>query len=100
MSALAAQSDPERLATVTQLRRRGGGDGLVSPGTTAEFWESLYRQMGRTLHDASTVDAHRIAIAGVALLIEGAAAEGLLAPEAAQEVRLLLTEAVQAPDQL
>ncbi|MFD4397260.1 hypothetical protein [Kitasatospora sp. NPDC058478] len=100
MTGQAAASSDHDLATVTPLWRRSGGGSAGVEGTAAEYWEAVYRQQGRTLRDGSTADAHRTALATVALLLDGAEAEGEVPPAAAAYLKGLLIEGIQVPDQL
>ncbi|MER7707184.1 hypothetical protein ABTX81_30325 [Kitasatospora sp. NPDC097605] len=103
MAGLAAHTDPDpgqSLATVTHLRR-----GPVSEQSdddhraAALWWQDIYRQMGRRLDDAATAEVHRIVLAGMSFLIDGAEENGY-DRATLQAMRTLILEAVKAPDQL
>lgn len=103
MAGLAAQSNPDprqSLATVTPLRRGPGGEGEDDRLAGALWWRDLYLQMGRRLDDMANAEVHRIALAGMAFLVDGAEQQGGLPPEAARMMRDLIREGIQAPDLL
>ncbi|WP_333745534.1 hypothetical protein [Streptomyces sp. IBSBF 2950] len=64
----------------------------------AAWWEKIYGDMGRTLKDPDTAEAHRITSAGFGLLIDGARAAGMLSESQATYLSGLAVEAVRAPD--
>ncbi|MER5302189.1 hypothetical protein ABT039_22400 [Streptomyces lasiicapitis] len=76
----------------------GGGDDSPTEPQVAAWWEQCYAQMGRTLTDGETADAHRITAAGFGLLIDGARASGVLSESQAAYLSGLAVEAVRAPD--
>ncbi|MCZ0983887.1 hypothetical protein O1L60_44800 [Streptomyces diastatochromogenes] len=64
----------------------------------AAWWEKIFQDMGRTLTEAQTAEAHRITSAGFGLLIDGARAAGVLTDSQASYLSGMAVEAVRAPD--
>ncbi|MFF2571150.1 hypothetical protein [Streptomyces sp. NPDC058084] len=64
----------------------------------AAWWESIFQDMGRTLTDEQTAEAHRVTSAGFGLLIDGARAAGVLTESQAEYLSAMAVEAVRAPD--
>ncbi|MCF1592427.1 MULTISPECIES: hypothetical protein [Streptomyces] len=92
------QPSPE--AAVIPLRpvASAGGDGRPTDLQVAAWWEKIFGDMGRTLTDPATAEAHRITAAGFGLLIDGARAAGVLSDSQATYLSGLAVEAVRAPD--
>ncbi|MEU3399413.1 hypothetical protein [Streptomyces filamentosus] len=89
-------------ATVIPLRTglAVSRDGSMTDQQVAAWWESVFQNMGRTLGDERTAEAHRVTAAGFGLLIEGARAAGVLSEPQAQYLSEMAVEAVRAPDHL
>ncbi|MDX3165965.1 hypothetical protein PV516_19445 [Streptomyces scabiei] len=76
----------------------GGETGSPTDTQVAAWWQKIYGDMGRTLCDPATAEAHRITAAGFGLLIDGARASGVLSESQATYLSGLAVEAVRAPD--
>lgn len=87
-------------ATVIPLRPGITADAHGNPTDpqVAAWWEKIYRDMGRTLTDEDTAEAHRITAAAFGLLIDGARAAGVLSESQAGYLSGMAVEAVRAPD--